>query len=43
VLFTIDQPRYQKALEEAELGLTLQSALTPLADWMREYGDRLKR
>jgi DNA-binding HxlR family transcriptional regulator len=26
-----------------ELGLTLQSALTPLADWMREYGDRLKR
>lgn len=24
------------------LGLTLQSALSPLADWMSEYGDRLK-
>lgn len=25
-----------------ELGLTLQGALSPLADWMREYGDQLK-
>jgi len=26
-----------------ELGLTLQSALSPLADWMRAYGHRLTR
>ncbi|HGG8772352.1 TPA: winged helix-turn-helix transcriptional regulator [Enterobacter kobei] len=26
-----------------ELGLTLQSALKPQANWMRDYGDRLKR
>ena len=26
-----------------ELGLTLQGALSPLAAWMREYGDQLKR
>ena len=26
-----------------DLGLTLRSALDPLADWMREYGDQLKR
>ncbi|EKS7107879.1 MULTISPECIES: winged helix-turn-helix transcriptional regulator [Enterobacter cloacae complex] len=25
------------------LGLTLQSALSPLADWMSEYGDRLEK
>ena len=24
------------------LGLTLQNALSPLADWMREYGQQLK-
>ena len=26
-----------------ELGLTLQSALSPLAEWMRAYGHKLKR
>lgn len=26
-----------------ELGLTLQGALSPLADWMRAYGHRLTR
>lgn len=26
-----------------ELGLTLHGALSPLADWMREYGDQLKQ
>lgn len=26
-----------------DLGLTLQSALAPLAAWMNEYGDQLKR
>ena len=25
------------------LGLTLQNALSPLADWMTEYGDQLER
>jgi len=26
-----------------DLGLTLQSALAPLAAWMNEYGDQLKQ
>lgn len=26
-----------------ELGLTLQSALSPLADWMRAHGDKLRQ
>lgn len=26
-----------------DLGLTLQSALSPLAAWMQEYGDQLER